>query len=65
MYFLIPRELREGLNFNKNVKCQKIEPEARKIFILFSQFECASFSLFEYFFKSSPASRFLLRLDRL
>jgi len=32
-YFLIPRELREGLNFNKNVKCQKIETEARKIFI--------------------------------
>ena len=32
-YFLIPRELRENLNFNKNVKCQKIETETRKIFV--------------------------------
>lgn len=32
-YFLIPRELREGLRFNKAVKCQKIETESRNIFI--------------------------------
>ena len=32
-YFLIPRELRDNLNFNKNVKCQKIETDTRKIFI--------------------------------
>lgn len=32
-YFLIPRELRENLNFSKNVKCQKIETETRKIFV--------------------------------
>jgi hypothetical protein len=32
-YFLIPRELREGLNFDKSVKCQKIKTESRKIFI--------------------------------
>lgn len=32
-YFLIPKELRENLNFNKNVKCQKIETDTRKIFI--------------------------------
>jgi hypothetical protein len=32
-YFLIPRELRDGLNFDKSVKCQKIETESRKIFI--------------------------------
>lgn len=32
-YFLIPRELRDGLNFEKSVKCQKIETDSRKIFI--------------------------------
>ena len=32
-YFLIPRELRDGLNFNKNVKCQKIETDSRNVFI--------------------------------
>lgn len=32
-YFLIPRELRDGLEFNKNVKCQNIETDTRKIFI--------------------------------
>jgi len=32
-YFLIPKELREGLNFDKSVKCQKIETDSRKIFI--------------------------------
>ncbi len=32
-YFLIPRELRDGLDFNKNVKCQNIETDTRKIFI--------------------------------
>ncbi|NPE26662.1 hypothetical protein HNV12_01505 [Methanococcoides sp. SA1] len=32
-YFLIPRELREGLQFNKNVKCQKIETDSRNVFI--------------------------------
>ena len=32
-YFLIPRELREGLNFDGCVKCQRIETESKKIFI--------------------------------
>jgi len=32
-YFLIPRELRDGLQFNKNVKCQKIETDSRNVFI--------------------------------
>jgi len=32
-YFLIPRELREGLDFDKNVKCQKIETDNGSIFI--------------------------------
>ena len=32
-YFLIPRDLRNDLNFNKNVKCQKIETDTRKIFV--------------------------------
>lgn len=32
-YFLIPRELRDGLNFDKCVKCQKIETASRKIFV--------------------------------
>lgn len=32
-YFLIPRELREGLKFNKSVKCQKVETDSRNIFI--------------------------------
>jgi len=32
-YFLIPRELRDGLDFSKDVKCQKIETDTRKVFI--------------------------------
>ena len=32
-YFLIPRELRDGLDFSKNVKCQSIETDTRSIFI--------------------------------
>ncbi|MFH1521649.1 MAG: hypothetical protein ABIF18_01695 [archaeon] len=32
-YFLIPRELREDLTFNEEVKCQKIETDTRKIFV--------------------------------
>lgn len=32
-YFLIPRELRENLKFNEEVKCQKIETDTRMIFI--------------------------------
>lgn len=32
-YFLIPRELRNDLTFNEKVKCQKIETDARKIFV--------------------------------
>lgn len=32
-YFLIPKELRKDLDFNKNVKCQKIETKTRKIFV--------------------------------
>lgn len=32
-YFLIPKELRKDLCFNKNVKCQKIETETRNIFV--------------------------------
>lgn len=32
-YFLIPRELRENLKFNEEVKCQKIETNTRTIFI--------------------------------
>jgi len=32
-YFLIPRELRENLKFNEQVKCQKIETDAKIVFI--------------------------------
>jgi hypothetical protein len=32
-YFLIPRELRGNLNFDENVKCQKIDTDTRTIFI--------------------------------
>jgi guanylate kinase len=32
-YFLIPRELRDGLKFSKDVKCQKIETDTENIFI--------------------------------
>ena len=32
-YFLIPRELRENLKFNEEVKCQKIETDTRIVFI--------------------------------
>jgi hypothetical protein len=32
-YFLIPRKLRENLQFNEQVKCQKIETETRTIFV--------------------------------
>jgi len=32
-YFLIPRTLREGLDFDGEVKCQKIETKDKKIFI--------------------------------
>jgi len=32
-YFLIPRELRNNLKFNKRVKCQKFETDKKVIFI--------------------------------
>ena len=32
-YFLIPRELRNNLKFNKKVKCQKFETDKKVIFI--------------------------------
>jgi len=32
-YFLIPRELRDNLTFNEEVKCQKIDTNIRTIFI--------------------------------
>ena len=32
-YFLIPKELRENLKFNEEVRCQKIEDENKTIFI--------------------------------
>lgn len=32
-YFLIPRELRENLTFNKKVKCQRIETNSRIFFV--------------------------------
>ena len=32
-YFLIPRELRENLKFDEQVKCQKIETDTRIIFV--------------------------------
>lgn len=32
-YFLIPRELRDGLEFTKGVKCQKIDDGDKYIFI--------------------------------
>jgi hypothetical protein len=32
-YFLIPRELRNNLNFNERVKCQKLETDTKTIFV--------------------------------
>lgn len=32
-YFLIPRQLRENLNFNEDVKCQKIDTDSKSVFI--------------------------------
>lgn len=32
-YFLIPKELRENLKFNEEVKCQKIDTDDKTIFI--------------------------------
>ena len=32
-YFLIPRELRDNLNFNEQVECQKIDTDTRTIFV--------------------------------
>jgi len=32
-YFLIPRELRQNLNFNEQVMCQRIDSEDRIIFV--------------------------------
>lgn len=32
-YFLIPRELRDNLNFNERVKCQRIEDDTKIIFV--------------------------------
>ncbi len=32
-YFLIPRELRQGLSFAKEVKCQRIDTDKRVIFV--------------------------------
>ena len=32
-YFLVPRELRTNLKFNGKVKCQKLETEAKIVFI--------------------------------
>ncbi len=32
-YFLIPRELRQGLQFKEKVKCQKIDTLTRSIFV--------------------------------
>ena len=32
-YFLIPRELRDNLKFNEQVKCQKIDTDTRTIFV--------------------------------
>jgi hypothetical protein len=32
-YFLIPRELRNNLKFNEKVRCQKIETDAKIIFV--------------------------------
>ena len=32
-YFLIPKELRKGLNFNAKTTCQKIETKTKTIFI--------------------------------
>ena len=32
-YFLIPRELRSNLKFNEKVKCQKLETDAKIVFV--------------------------------
>lgn len=32
-YFLIPRELRDNLNFGEKVKCQRIETNSKLIFV--------------------------------
>jgi hypothetical protein len=32
-YFLIPRELRKNLDFNSEIKCQKIDLKTKTIFI--------------------------------
>ena len=32
-YFLIPRSLRDSLDFSKNVKCQEIDTDKKKIFV--------------------------------
>ena len=32
-YFLIPRELRQNMNFDGKVKCQKLETDSKTIFI--------------------------------
>ena len=32
-YFLIPRELRKGLKFNKDASCQRIDTKTRTIFV--------------------------------
>lgn len=32
-YFLIPRQLRENLTFNEEVKCQKIDTDSKTTFI--------------------------------
>ncbi len=32
-YFLIPRELRDNLNFNEKVKCQRIETDTKILFV--------------------------------
>jgi len=32
-YFLIPRDLREGIQFNSKVRCQKIETKSKIVFV--------------------------------
>jgi hypothetical protein len=32
-YFLIPKELRENLTFNENVKCQRLDSDSKIIFV--------------------------------
>jgi hypothetical protein len=32
-YFLVPRELRENMRFNERVKCQRLETEAKIVFV--------------------------------